>query len=295
MRPYSLELLKGMVRSDVALEDAYFDSKVFLSVSGQMHLECMSYGLGNTYTFNPAFRAENCKSPLHLSEFYMFEAELSHLQDLSELCLFIEKMIKEITQKLLSEKNIKDLELCWNKNITDGKDTVEEHNKDEFFKWLDKPWPLVTYKKASEVIEKHQDQFKTIPNLKEGFSKEQELFLVKYYQVPVFIIEWPSSLKPFYMLTSRQDPNVVHALDLIMPVVGELCGGSLRENDIERLKKHPKFPQQNLDWYLELRKYGGVPTGGFGMGFERYLQLVTGVKNIRDVIPFPRFPHNCKL
>jgi len=152
----------------------------------------------------------------------------------------------------------------------------------------------MSYDEALQVLQENKDSLKTPISLNEGFSKDQELFLVAHCGAPVFVVDWPAQQKPFYMKVSRSNPNRVHALDLLMPAVGELCGGSLRESDPAILKSHPHLPK-DLEWYVDLRKYGGVPTGGFGMGFERYLQLVTGVKNIRDVIPFPRYPHSCKM
>lgn len=272
-----------MSRPDIPIEQSYFDSKVYLTVSGQLHLEAMSYGLGNTYCLGPAFRAENCKSPLHLSEFYMFEAELVFLEHINELCSFIERMVKKTTKQLL-DNNAEDVDYCQKKNLGESMT----------FDWLNRPWPILNYKEALDIILENRKQFKTAVTPNEGFSKEQELFLVEHCKSPVFVVDWPADQKPFYMKQSREDPSLVHALDLLMPTVGELCGGSLRECDEHILKNHPQLPQ-GLEWYLELRKFGGLPTGGFGMGFERYLQLLTGVKNIRDVISFPRYPHSCKM
>ncbi|KAH8284537.1 hypothetical protein KR018_003344 [Drosophila ironensis] len=282
VQPDSEELLKTMSREEVPLEQSYFDGKVFLSVSGQLHLEAMSYGLGNTYTFSPAFRAENSKSPLHLSEFYMFEAELAPLEEVEKLAQFIEKMLKTITEELL-EKSSEDLRFC-----------QRSAGSSSDLEWLKVPWKVVTYDEAVEILQANEGSLKTPLNLGEGFSKDQELFLVAHFASPVFVVDWPAEQKPFYMKVSRKNPKRVHALDLLMPQVGELCGGSLRESDAEILASHPQLPKE-LSWYVELRKFGGIPTGGFGMGFERYLQLITGVKNIRDVIPFPRYPHSCKM
>ncbi|KAH8375320.1 hypothetical protein KR200_007948 [Drosophila serrata] len=282
VQPDSAALLKQMERPNVPTEQSYFDDKVFLSVSGQLHLEAMSYGLGNTYTFAPAFRAENSKSPLHLAEFYMFEAELAHMEELEKLSLFIEQMIKSITNRLL-ETSSEDLNFC-QRNADSPADLA----------WLQVPWIIMSYDEALKVLQDNKDILKTPISLTDGFSKDQELFLVSHCAAPVFVVDWPKQQKPFYMKVSRSNPNLVHALDLLMPSVGELCGGSLRESDAEMLRSHPQLPK-NLSWYVDLRKYGGIPTGGFGLGFERYLQLVTGIKNIRDVIPFPRYPHSCKM
>lgn len=271
-----------MTRPGIPINQSYFDSKVYLSVSGQLHLEAMSYGLGNTYTFLPAFRAENSKSPLHLSEFYMFEAEML-CNELQQLSSFIENMIKSVTQIIL-DKCEADLQICYKKS---------QANVD--LTWLNRKWTTLTYDEALEIIQNNSKQFKSIIKENEGFSKEHEFFLVHHCATPVFVIDWPTDQKPFYMAQTKQNPNRVYALDLLMPSVGELCGGSLREANADTIRKHPKFPKKGLDWYLDLRRYGGIPTAGFGMGFERYLQLISAIKNIRDVIPFPRYPHNCKM
>ncbi|EDW92207.1 probable asparagine--tRNA ligase, mitochondrial [Drosophila yakuba] len=282
VQPDSEDLLKQMKRPNVPVEQSYFDGKAFLSVSGQLHLEAMTYGLGNTYTLSPAFRAENSKSPLHLAEFYMFEAELAHLEVLEKLAQFIEKMLKSVTNRLL-ETSAEDLSFC-----------QRNSNSSSDLPWLQVPWKKISYDEALQVLQENKNSLKTPINLNEGFSKDQEFFLVDHCGAPVFVVDWPAQQKPFYMKISRTNPNRVHALDLLMPAVGELCGGSLRESDPDILRSHPQLPK-DLEWYVDLRKYGGIPTGGFGMGFERYLQLVTGVKNIRDVIPFPRYPHSCKM
>ncbi|XP_053966003.1 probable asparagine--tRNA ligase, mitochondrial [Anastrepha ludens] len=283
VQPDSVELLKEMSRPNIPVEQSFFDNKVFLSVSGQLYLEAMSYGLGNTYSLTPAFRAENSKSPLHLSEFYMFEAELAFVEEVSVLTEFIERMLKAITTNVL-EAASEDVKFCQEKSLG----SISE------LPWLKSSWQTLSYDDALEILIANRNKFKTKLKPDEGFSKEQELFLVEHCGTPVFVIDWPTNQKPFYMKVMRTNPERVHALDLLMPGVGEICGGSIRESDENRLRTHPQLPQ-GLEWYLELRKFGGIPTGGFGMGFERYLQLLTGVKNIRDVIPFPRYPHSCRI
>lgn len=280
VKPDNEKLLKEMSREGVPLDESYFDQKVYLSVSGQLHLEAATYGLGGTYTFSPAFRAENCKSPLHLAEFYMLESELAFTSTMEDLTQFIEKMVKAVSAEVM-DKSSKDIHLCQKKASAE----VD-------LSWLDKKWITLTYEDALSILNEHKSIFKTEIKANEGFSKEQELFLVNHLKSPLFVIDWPADQKPFYMRQLQNDTSKVHALDLLMPTVGELCGGSLRENSYDLIKE--KAPP-SLQWYVDLRKYGGIPTGGFGMGFERYLQLLTGVKNIRDVIPFPRYPHSCKM
>ncbi|XP_055855830.1 probable asparagine--tRNA ligase, mitochondrial [Episyrphus balteatus] len=280
VKPDNEKLLKDMSRDGVPFDESYFDQKVFLSVSGQLHLEAATYGLGGTYTFSPAFRAENCKSPLHLAEFYMVEAELAFTYTMNDLTSFIETMVKSVSQEVMN-KSSEDVHHCQKKAAAD----VD-------LSWLDKNWITLTYEDAFTILSDNKSRFKTDLKTNEGFSKEQELFLVDHLKSPLFVIDWPADQKPFYMRQSKTDASKVHALDLLMPSVGELCGGSLRENNYDVLKN--KIPP-GLQWYLDLRKYGGIPTGGFGLGFERFLQLITGVKNIRDVIPYPRYPHSCKM
>lgn len=249
------------------------------------------------------FRAENSKSRLHLSEFYMVETEIAFITSLKELAAEAELLVKSTTMALL-EKGSHDLQTV---------NAVEPT-------WLGKDFGYMTYNEALEILDKHSDKLSFPVKRGDAFVKEHELFLVKHHgNIPLFVVEWPKSNKPFYMKECESDTtkvsrpifnlysftidcslnnifisNQVKALDLLAPTVGELIGGSVREDDHDKLES--KIPSgSNLDWYLTLRKYGNVPTAGFGMGFDRYLQLVLGVPNIKDVIPFPRWPHNCTL
>jgi asparaginyl-tRNA synthetase len=282
VRPDSEECLRAMKKENVPLGEAFFDRKAFLTVSGQIHLEAMAHGLGDCYTFGPTFRAENSKSPIHLSEFYMLEAEKSFSESINDLVQLIQTMMKTVTQSVLDK--------C-------AEDVAAIHKTQEqppTFCWLDKPFITMSYLEAINTLRDHQDRLKSEVNAAHGLAKEQELFLTQYTNSPVFVVDWPRALKPFYMKQKSVDLELVDALDFLVPTVGELVGGSVRENDYDRLKA--KLPNaEALDWYLELRKYGGVPTSGFGMGFERYLQFLLGIGNIRDAIPFPRWAHNCKM
>ncbi|XP_014218925.1 probable asparagine--tRNA ligase, mitochondrial [Copidosoma floridanum] len=278
VQPYSTELLQEMKKDRIDDErEIYFDTKAFLTVSGQLQLEACARSLSRVYNFSPAFRAENAKSRLHLSEFYMIEAEIAFMSSLEELAAEVELLVKSVTANLL-EKGSSDL-----KTIQAPEPT-----------WLGKNFGFITYQEAVNILEKNADKL-SIPIKNEGLAKEHELFLVQHFgDVPVFVVEWPTNSKPFYMKQCEDDYTKVKALDLVAPTVGELVGGSVREDNYEKLKL--KLPANSgLDWYLDLRKYGNVPTAGFGLGFERFLQMVTGVSNIKDVIPFPRWPHNCSL
>ncbi|XP_011158847.1 probable asparagine--tRNA ligase, mitochondrial isoform X2 [Solenopsis invicta] len=279
VRPQSKQVLESMKKEGQKSEDdIYFDTTTFLTVSGQLHLEAVARALTRVYTFGPTFRAENSKSRLHLSEFYMLETEIAFLTCIEELIEEVELLVKRVTERMI-EKGISDLRAI---------DAPEPQ-------WLNKPFGRLTYEDAFNVLNNHANQLQQPVKYGEAFSKEHELFLVQHNDgVPVFVINWPKIIKPFYMKECTEDASKVAALDLLVPNVGELVGGSIREDNYEKLQL--KLPiTGNLSWYLDLRKYGNVPTGGFGMGFDRFLQCLLGIGNIKDTVPFPRWPHNCNL
>ncbi|GLV35193.1 Asparaginyl-tRNA synthetase mitochondrial [Carabus blaptoides fortunei] len=282
VRPENKSLLKDMIKDGVSEDEAYFDSKIYLTVSGQLHLEAMAHGLEKVYTFGPTFRAENSKSRLHLSEFYMIEAETAFISELGDVMTVIEKLVKYVTESVA------------NKCADDIVCVSESANVN--LSWLNKPFVTLTYDEALSILDKNLNKLSSGVNKEEGLAKEHEIFLVNHCgNVPTFVINWPKQIKPFYMKQCSDDASKVAALDLLAPNVGEIAGGSLRENEYNFLKNKLPCRNSELDWYLELRKFGSVPTGGFGMGFERYLQLILQMNNIKDTIPFPRWPHNCSL
>ncbi|XP_062563694.1 probable asparagine--tRNA ligase, mitochondrial [Armigeres subalbatus] len=285
VRPANLELLKNMAKKDTPPDHAYFDQPAYLTVSGQLHLEAMSHGLGKVYTFGPTFRAENSKSPIHLSEFYMLELEEAFMDSLDELAERIESILKYVTKSIL-DAAADDLTVVRKLNT--------ESSLDESFSWLNKPWPRITFREAIHVLEENRSKLKSAVRPDEGINKEQELFLVSHYQGPVFVINWPKAIKSFYMRENLTDAGFVDALDLLVPHVGELVGGSVREDDYHKLEAKLPDPVA-LRWYLELRKFGSVTSAGFGLGLERYLCWILNVHSIRDVIPFPRWAHNCGM
>lgn len=279
--PENQALVKSMAKEAQSLDEAFFDTKTFLTVSGQLHLEAAAHGLSKVYTLGPTFRAENSRSRLHLAEFYMLEAEIAFIDRIEDLMSPIEKLIKNVT-KMVLDTNENDISVCRN----DG--TVN-------FAWLEKDFAVMTYAEAENVLKNHQE-FENGFRTENGITKEHEFFLVKHCgNIPVFVINWPKDIKPFYMRECPNDTSMVAALDLLVPEVGEIVGGSLRENDLNKLKEKLPKDSNGLDWYMDLRKFGGVPTGGYGLGFERYLLFLTGISNIKDVIPFPRWPHNCNM
>lgn len=217
----------------------------------------------------------------------MLEAEQAFVTGISDITTTIESLLKDVTRNILDR--------CPADLAEATKHT--KHTPD--YTWLEQPFATITYSEALAILLQNATKVKVSAQQTDGLSKEQELFLVQHIGRPVFIVEWPSSMKPFYMRPlsgSNTDEELVEAVDLLVPYVGELVGGSVREDNFERLKaKLPVVANGNMDWYLDLRRFGGITTGGFGLGFERYLQWLLGSPNIKDVIPFPRWAHNCEM
>ncbi|XP_006882955.1 PREDICTED: probable asparagine--tRNA ligase, mitochondrial [Elephantulus edwardii] len=271
-------------------EENFFNVPAFLTVSGQLHLEVMSGAFTQVFTFGPTFRAENSQSRRHLAEFYMVEAEMSFVENLQDLMQVMEGLFKTVTVKVLSSCP-EDVELC-HKFIAPGqKDRLEHMLKSNFL--------IMSYTEAVEILKQASQNFTFTPEWGADLHTEHEKYLVKHCgNIPVFVINYPMALKPFYMRDNEDGPQrTVAAVDLLVPGVGELFGGSLREERYHFLEQ--QLARSGLtdtyQWYLDLRRFGSVPHGGFGMGFERYLQCILGVENIKDVIPFPRFTHSCVL
>lgn len=256
---------------------SFFDEKVFLTVSGQLHLEAMAHGLSKVFTFGQTFRAENCKSSVHLAEFLMLELEESFIESLDDVIIRISHMMKEVGSEF-REKCADDILLINKSN--------KEFSLDDHFNWLEKEFKVLTFNEAFAIVEKNRDKFKHEPKFADGLSKENELFLANFCEGPCYVVDWPKDQKSFYMRQKRSDLNLVEALDFIAPNVGEIVGGSVREDDYERLKSK-LLMIEGLDWYLDLRKYGAVTAGGFGLEFERHLQYFLKIPNIKDTIPFP--------
>ncbi|XP_017892795.1 probable asparagine--tRNA ligase, mitochondrial isoform X1 [Ceratina calcarata] len=278
VKPDSKDLSNSMRKEGLTEEESYFNTKTFLTVSGQLHLEAVSRAFTKVYTFGPTFRAENSKSRLHLSEFRMLEAELAFVNDINVIMDEVELMIKYVLKEIF-EKGASDIEVIGGQDV----------------QWLTEKFARITYDDAIDILQNNANSLEKSITYGDSLSKEHELFLVKRNNnIPVFIINWPKEGKPFYMKECEDDSSKVAAMDLLVPTVGELVGGSIREDDYEKLKS--KLPlTTDLAWYLELRKYGNVSTGGFGMGFERFLQYAFNIPNIKDTLPFPRWPHNCSL
>jgi asparaginyl-tRNA synthetase len=265
----------------------FFGKKSSLSVSGQLQAEAYALAYKNVYTFGPTFRAENSNTPRHAAEFWMIEPEIA-FADLNDDMALAEAMVKYI---------IKDLfETC----MTELKffdQFVEKGLIDKLRKVLESKFARVSHKEAIDILFANSKEFEVKPEQGQDLSTEHEKFLTKYFNGPVFVVDWPKEIKAFYMRLN-DDGETVAAMDLLVPGAGELMGGSQREERLDYLQKRMKEMQiddEDLWWYLDLRKYGGCKHAGFGMGLERMIMYVTGIDNIRDVLPFPRTPKKCEF
>lgn len=262
-------------------KDDFFGKETFLTVSGQLTAEAYACAMTKVYTFGPTFRAENSNTTRHLAEFWMLEIELafSNLQDIIQLSI---KIIKYIIQYIL-KNHILDIEFFYNKGDKNIFYRLEQFLNTEIIQ--------IEYIDAIRILLKSQVNFKNIVNFDTDLSSEHEKYLVNnYFCAPVFIKNYPKHLKAFYMRLNNDDKTVA-AMDLLVPNIGEIIGGSEREERKVLLEKRMLelgLNFQDYDWYIDLRRYGTVPHSGFGLGFERLISYVTGVYNVKDLIPFPR-------
>ena len=265
----------------------FFQKKANLTVSGQLQAEAFALAFKDVYTFGPTFRAENSNTTTHASEFWMIEPEIA-FADIHDDMQLAEDMVKFIIEYVM-ERAPKEMEF-FNKFVQKG--LLEKLNK-----VVSSDFVRITHKEAIEVLLKSGQKFVNLPKHGEDLATEHEKYLVKHFDGPVFVIDWPKDIKAFYM-RMNDDNETVAAMDLLVPGSGELIGGSQREERLEYLEKRMEemnVPKEELWWYLDLRKYGGCKHAGFGLGFDRMLMYLTGIENIRDVIPFPRTPRNCEF
>jgi len=256
-----------------------------LSVSGQLQAEAFALAFNKVYTFGPTFRAEKSNTSRHASEFWMIEPEIA-FADLKDDMQLAEDMVKYI---------IKDLFKQCESELEFFNRFVEKGLIDKLKNVLSSEFKTVTHKDAIEILMKKNQRFAIKAQPGADLATEHEKYLTSYFNGPVFVIDWPKDIKAFYM-RMNDDLETVAAMDLLVPGAGELIGGSQREERLDMLEKRMKEMDVNpgeLSWYLDLRKYGGNKHAGFGLGLERMLMYVTGVDNIRDVIPFPRTPRKC--
>lgn len=269
----------------------YFGRETFLSVSGQLEAETFAVGgLGRVYTFGPTFRSENSNTARHLSEFWMVEPEASFstLEDNAKLATnYVKHLIKRAMEKCGEE-----LEFLAARYAPENLKTLEHV--------LNSPFETVSYTSAVEILQEVSKTHKFEYPVSWGIDlqTEHERFLAEqYFKRPTIVTDYPKEIKSFYMKLN-EDGKTVRAMDVLVPGVGELIGGSQREDNYDKLIKRMsdlKMDATNYWWYLDLRKYGSVPHAGFGLGFERAVMYISGMTNIRDVIPFPRTPKNAEF
>lgn len=269
----------------VDLTEDLFGAKTFITGSGQLHGETFALAFNKIYTFGPTFRTENSNTKTHANEFWMIEPEISFC-DLDGLMDIEEEMLKYIV-KYVMDKCPDEIDFC-DKFVSNGL-------KEKLEKLLNSNFSRITHKEAIDILKKADVKWEFEPDYKEDIAKEHEKYITEYFNGPVFITNWPKDIKAWYMKVN-DDNETVAAVDLEVPEAGELIGGSQREDNYDILLERAKelgVDTDAVDWYLNLRKYGGCYHSGFGMGFERLIIYLTGVDNIRDAIPYPRTPGNC--
>ncbi|MCH5252601.1 MAG: asparagine--tRNA ligase [Lachnospiraceae bacterium] len=266
----------------------FFSKETNLTVSGQLNGETYAMAFKNIYTFGPTFRAENSNTTRHAAEFWMIEPEIA-FADLQDDMMLAESMLKYIISYVL-EHAPEEMEF-FNKFVDKGLIERLEHVMNSDF-------AHVTYTEAIELLEKHNDKFEYKVSWGSDLQTEHERYLTEeIFKRPVFVTDYPKEIKAFYM-KMNEDGKTVAAMDCLVPGIGEIIGGSQREDDYDKLIKRMEecgLEKEDYDFYLDLRKYGTARHAGFGLGFERCVMYLTGMQNIRDVIPFPRTVNNCEL
>jgi len=267
--------------------DDFFGNKTHLTVSGQLQAEIFAQNFKKVYTFGPTFRAENSNTKTHASEFWMIEPEMafSNLEDVINVSKdMVKNLIKMVLEKAPEEMAFFD-------------EFVEKGLIEKLTRVMNSSFVVMTHHEAIEKLLQSSITFEITPEFGKDLATEHEKALVELMKGPVYVVDWPENIKAFYMRLN-DDHKTVAAMDLLVPGAGELIGGSQREERIELLEKRMKqfgIDPESMQWYLDLRKYGSTPHAGFGLGFDRMLIYLTGVENIRDVIPFPRTPKNCQF
>ena len=304
----TLEINKDSLnqKNEVNYDEDFFGKETNLTVSGQLEAESLAMGLGKVYTFGPTFRAENSNTSRHLAEFWMIEPEMA-FYDLEDNMELAEDFIKYIIKDLINECK-EDLEFLNQRLIDEDKSKpINERNELSLLDRLDfvikNNFKRITYSEAFEILKNSKPNKKKkfkFPILEWGvdFQSEHERYLVeKHFKKPVIIYNYPAKIKAFYMRLN-EDKKTVKAMDILFPGIGEIVGGSQREERLDVLKSRIQelnIEEKELWWYLDLRKYGTVKHSGFGLGLERLILFATGMSNIRDVIPFPRTPKSAEF
>ena len=267
-------------------QEEFFGKAAHLTVSGQLEGETFACALTNIYTFGPTFRAENSHTSRHASEFWMIEPEMAFCNLEGDMDL-AEEFVKELTREILEGPD-DDFGLFSR--------FVDKELEERLRCIVDRPFARLSYTEAVEILEKSGQSFDYPVGWGENLQSEHERYLTEEHcRSPVTVYDYPEAIKPFYM-RRNDDGKTVAAMDVLVPGIGEIVGGSQREERLEVLRMtmgREGLSEDAYGWYLDLRRFGTVPHAGFGLGFERMLMLVTGVQNIRDVIPYPRTPGVC--
>lgn len=301
-----MEKLPKTADGKVEYNEDFFAKKASLSVSGQLQAELAAMGLGRVYTFGPTFRAENSNTTRHLAEFWMIEPEVAFMDIHGDMDL-AEGLLKYCIQYALTHC-ADDLKYLHDRLEQEEKQKPQQDRSpmpliEKLRFCVENEYQRLTYTKAIEILKnsppnkKGKFQF-PITGFGADLQSEHERYLVeKHFQKPVILIDYPKEIKAFYMRVNEDDKTVA-AMDILFPGIGEMVGGSQREERLDVLiKKMEEFniPMEEMEWYLDTRKFGSNPHAGFGLGFERLVMFVTGMSNIRDVIPFARSPRNCEF
>ncbi len=282
-RVSTLDFLHAKEKLDVAQD--FFGKEAFLTVSGQLNVETYCMALSKVYTFGPTFRAENSNTTRHLAEFWMIEPEIAFC-DLPMLAGVAEEFLKEVIATTLVER-ADDMKFF--------EERIQPGLLDRLKHVIDTPFRRIDYTEAIEVLAKSGKTFEYPATWGSDLQTEHERYLTEEaFKQPVVVMNYPKDIKAFYM-RQNEDGRTVAAMDVLAAGIGEIIGGSQREERLDRLDQRldeMKLPRESYWWYRDLRRYGTVPHAGFGLGFERLVMFVTGMANIRDVIPFPRTPKN---
>jgi asparaginyl-tRNA synthetase len=273
-----------MNQQEVDYSKDFFTKQANLTVTGQLHVESFLPAFRNVYTFGPTFRSENSNTKIHAAEFWMIEPEMA-FADLKANMNNVEAMIKFVIRYVLDKApdEMKFFDQFVETGLLEKLHTVSQSD-----------FMVVKHEDAVRILQAAKESFEIKPQQGEDLATEHEKYLVQHFGGPVFVIDWPKEIKAFYMRVN-DDQKTVAAMDLLVPGAGELVGGSQREERLDELVKRMDelgVPKEDLEWYLDLRRYGGVVHSGYGIGFERLVMYLTGVENIRDVVPFPRTVRN---
>lgn len=283
----TLDLDKPLPQKDgkTDFSEDLFGKKAYITGSGQLHGETFAEAYGKIYTFGPTLRSENSNTKTHANEFWMIEPEIAFC-DLEQLMDIEEDCLKFVVSRVL-EKCPEEMEFC--------DKFIEKGLIDKLHKLINSKFVRIDHKEAIDILKKADKEWEFQPEYGEDLAKEHEKYLTEYFNGPVFVKNWPKDIKSYYMKLNP-DGETVAGVDLEVPGAGEIMGGSQREENYDKLVARMKemgIATEPLYWYLDLRRYGSVIHSGFGLGFERLLMYITGIENIRDVIPYPRTPNNC--